>query len=1182
MAASPALLLRHLGRLAGRPTPDAALLDRFLHDRDERAFAALVRRHGPMVFRVCRRVLADPHAADDAFQATFLVLARRARTVRRRTSLAAWLHGVARRVALKARTARARRHRRETPGEDPACADPRPGPLAELTARETLLLLDEELARLPEGQRLPIVLCCLEGLTLDEAAERLGCTRDSVRGRLERGRKRLHERLARRGLTLAAALAVAEVWRGAGLAEEMVGPTVRAALAYAAGQRAGAAGLRAAVTALAEKATPGLSARFAVGAAVMLALALTAAAVVRRDAPASPPDKEAPPPPAVAANKADAPADPLAAGAVLRLGATRLRHGTAVNRLVLSPDGTKVAAFGGGSLSLWDTKTGDRLRQVDLQGTEIASVAWLADGRGIAILQAFDGREMGEKSHDGESQVWEFTNEKVAPKFPPRRGFLTGKPRARPPGDNEVDCCYAVSPDGKTLAAGRDGHLDRERAITLRPLKTGVAVGELPEPKELARQAGNCKLLLFTPDGKRLVAFRQAKEGDEATVVVWDLAAGKETARFKASLPPETPGVRGHRPAAVSDTTLALGVADGGASLWDLATGKKRALDTDHVAKERSKYAGTNVEWQFTGTVAVAFAPDGKTLATAGRDGVVKLWDVTSCRYLRSLERHYSWPEALAWSRDGRIVVSASRDGVIRLWDAATGKDICPQPGHHQGVFRAVLSPDGKTAVTASWDHTVRWWDTATGRELRVVPGAVNDVAVSPDGRTVFASGDDKRLRTWDLATGRETTPAVLPDGLRAGLLAFTPDGRRLVTASGPRVTVLDWPGMKVRHSFDVPKPDKQTVESECQELAVSPDGRRLVTVAERSGWRRENGPRDGASVVGVVDVWDLGTGRRVCRLAEWKDIMRSLTAATFTADGRVVLTPGKGTVPAQGGRPEQSFEGEVALLDPETPRWLRSFTSSGRQYTMATVVSPDGRTLYVSFDTCEVVAFEVATGQPRRNLYGHGGFVGSLAMTPDGRRLIAGCNDASAYLWDATPAGAAKPRKEPLTAAGADELWAALAGLEAQPAYAAMADMGAAPDRAVVLVRRELKPVPVLPTDAELDRAFADLDSEDFATREKASRRLAEWGELAVPGVRKRLDKTESAEVRRRALDFLSQFDPATLKPDRLRQLRAVELLEGIGTPAARDLLSELAKGAAEAPLTRDATAALERLRRR
>jgi hypothetical protein len=322
--------------------------------------------------------------------------------------------------------------------------------------------------------------------------------------------------------------------------------------------------------------------------------------------------------------------------------------------------------------------------------------------------------------------------------------------------------------------------------------------------------------------------------------------------------------------------------------------------------------------------------------------------------------------------------------------------------------------------------------------------------------------------------------------------------------------------------------------------------------------------------------VWDLDTGNRVCRLAEVRDASISYTTATFTADGRVVLAPGRGTVPAQNGRPEQPFQGEVALLDPQTPRWLRSFASSGHQYIMATVVSPDGRTLYVSFDNCEVMGFEVATGQPRRAFSGHGHWVGSLAMAPDGRRLLASSYDASAWLWDATPAGFAEPRKEPLTAAGADELWAALAGLEAQPAYAAMADLAAAPDRAVALLRRELNPAPAAPTDAELDRAFADLDSDDFATREKASRRLAEWGEWAVPGVRERLAKTASEEVRKRALDFLGRFEP-----ERLRQLRAVELLEGIATPAARDLLSELAMGAAEAPLTREAAAALERLRR-
>jgi WD40 repeat protein len=546
---------------------------------------------------------------------------------------------------------------------------------------------------------------------------------------------------------------------------------------------------------------------------------------------------------------------------------------------------------------------------------------------------------------------------------------------------------------------------------------------------------------------------------------------------------------------------------------------------------------------------------------------------------------------------------------VIRLWDAATGKDLCPHPGHHGGVFRTVLSPDGKTAVTAGWDRTVRWWDTATGRELCVVAGFVNEVAVSPDSRTVLASVPEGRLRTWDLATGRETTPADLPHGLKFGALAFTPDGRRLVTASGPHVTVLDWPRMKVRRSFDLPKPDKQPKEYECLRLAVSPDGSWLVTVAERSGWRSESSP---APAGGVADLWDLGTGQRIRRLAEWLKLnwnFQPATMAAFTADGQVVLAPGTGTIPAQGGRPEQpspglpggqgdpaiyrgggllllhkqqASQGWAALLDPTAPRWLRSFgAGEWHYYTAAIALSPDGRTLYLSYDTPGIVAFEVATGKVRRTLNGHAGCVRSLAMAPDGRRLLSGSDDMFALLWDTTPAGAAKPRKEPLTAAGADELWATLASPEAQPAYAAMADLAAAPDRAVALLRRELKPAPA-PTNDQLDRLFADLDSDDFATREKASRRLAEWGELAVTGVRKRLDKAESEEVRRRAQDFLARFDRPAPSPERLRQMRAVEVLEGIATPAAKELLSKLAKGAAEAPLSREAAAALERLRRR
>src|SRR5205085_3983102 len=122
----------------------------------------------------------------------------------------------------------------------------------------------------------------------------------------------------------------------------------------------------------------------------------------------------------------------------------------------------------------------------------------------------------------------------------------------------------------------------------------------------------------------------------------------------------------------------------------------------------------------------------------------------------------------------------------------------------------------------------------SAGRERRKIdlPGGVHGLAVSPDGRTVLATVHEERLRTWDLATGRETTPAGLPRGLKVGALSFTPDGRRLITASGRHVSVLSWPGMKLVRTIELPKPAKSPGENACQSAAVSPDGRWLVTVA--------------------------------------------------------------------------------------------------------------------------------------------------------------------------------------------------------------------------------------------------------------------------------------------------------------------------------------------------------------
>ncbi len=174
---------------------DVQLLGRFVERRDEPAFAALVARHGPMVLGVCRRLLADPFDVEDAFQATFLVLARRAASLGDGGRLAPWLFGVARRVATRARADLARRRSREVGGVEQLASPPD----RQERGRELGRALVEEIERLPGPLREPILLCCMEGLTYDEAASRLRSTAPAVRGRLARARGRLKDRLARRG-----------------------------------------------------------------------------------------------------------------------------------------------------------------------------------------------------------------------------------------------------------------------------------------------------------------------------------------------------------------------------------------------------------------------------------------------------------------------------------------------------------------------------------------------------------------------------------------------------------------------------------------------------------------------------------------------------------------------------------------------------------------------------------------------------------------------------------------------------------------------------------------------------------------------------------------------------------------------------------------------------------------------
>src|SRR5262245_10104223 len=182
----------------GADTTDAQLVEAFLNRRDESAFTALVQRHGPMVLGVCRQVLRDHAEADDAFQATFLVLARKAGSIRRNQAVSSWLYQVAHRVALRARALEEHRHQRE---RETAVMRPSSA-IAQPLEQDVGPLLHEEVRRLPEKLQAPVVLCYLEGKTAARAAEQLGWRETVVRGRLFQAKSLLRDRLRRRGLAL--------------------------------------------------------------------------------------------------------------------------------------------------------------------------------------------------------------------------------------------------------------------------------------------------------------------------------------------------------------------------------------------------------------------------------------------------------------------------------------------------------------------------------------------------------------------------------------------------------------------------------------------------------------------------------------------------------------------------------------------------------------------------------------------------------------------------------------------------------------------------------------------------------------------------------------------------------------------------------------------------------------------
>ena len=1102
-------VVRHLSAASD----DADLLARYVVAGDQAAFAAVVGRYGGLVLGVARRQLADPGRAEDVFQATFLALARAAGRLRRQTPLANWLYTVALRQARKARARDARRNsaERALPAPSPAADDP----LDAISGRDLLRVIDDELARLPDRYRLPVLLCCVQGLSRDEAAARLGWEPGSVKGRLERGRRVLAERLTARGLAPAALVAP--------LAMVAVPPGLAARTLVLAGAP-WAKTVPASVAALAAAAKP---VRFLPAAAVVCGLAAAgfggwAVVPTPNDPPPAAAGKPADPPPAAPPAVA-VPGDPLPAGAVVRFGTSRYRHGTRIASLGVSRDGRFAVASSGGHVN-------GATRGYDL-----------SDGRAVFTL----GRPRLE-FRDPEAVTVSPDGKTVAVKLSSKIGLYDAATGAevrvialKDTGGGTLTEWITYSPDGKYLALTQG----ESHGVVLVDVEKGEVARTFPHTNVVYACA-------FSRDGTRMAAGGYDQEGGNYVGRLWDVATGKPLGTFSN-------GGNAIRSLAWSpDGKTLAGAGDGGiARLWDASTGAQlRALPKDG---DRTR--------------AAAFSPDGRLLAIGG--DAVRVYDPATGTPRYRVERKASH---IQFSADGEVLIAAV-GGTIARWDAKLGLPLELTAGADSPIDQLAVAYGGKVLITRGQDGDAHVWEAATGRHEKRLPVAwQHGMAVSPDGRYVVWAAEDERIKYKDarhpnaIHTGHRLAVYDREGGLRtergpgfegdAFFITFAPDGKTLTgLGRDGTVWVLDFETGKVLRSFRAVGEDQKDQSWVAWHAALSPDGKTLgVSYQPRQRGGFGLGPI-------AVRLWDVATGRD--RFGELEGHRGYVEAVAFSPDGRFLVTGDRGGFFNAQGEPQDIhlFVWEVAT-GKRVPR-LEAGLPGGA---VAAAFSPDGRTLATADPDGTIRLWEVASWSHRATFKGHRDRVNALTFGPDGR-LYSGGNDTTALAWDVRPAKG--------TAGALDEAWKALAVTDAKAAFAAMGRLAGSPAEAVALIGEKLKPA-TQPDLAVLAKLIADLGSDDFAVRERAQKELEAVGKGATGPLAEAARKGVSAEARKRAALIISKAEAEGASPDELRAARAVEVLERVGTPAARELLTKLATGDPGAVLTREAAAAAKRMK--
>jgi RNA polymerase sigma factor (sigma-70 family) len=1054
-------LVTQCRELCAPTTSDFELLSRFAHRHDADAFAQLVHRHAASVWAVCRRLLVSEADREDALQATFLALVRQAAHLDRRAPLGCWLHTTAWRIARKAQVLAQRLAARALPADHPAGTDP----LGEVSSRELLRLVDEEIERLPQRLRAPLVLCCLEGRTRDEAAQAIGCSVPVVKSRLERARCLLRQRLQRRGIALPTAFLVL------GLGAGSVGAALEAKVLGAALR-----GAPASVAALAAAASAGRGTLF-VTALSLVGICLFGVAafglVREKSAPEAPETPETVQ--LEAARKGDernvrkdAIGDPLPEAALLRLGTKRFCHPNSAAGLALSPDAKTVVTLGWEGLYAWDTATGAERWHAgpgELQRDLNPAVG--------AHRLAFcpDSTRCISLGRGPDFKLWDVAT-----------GKATTVPVVVAGGTLRMPCdSLDLSPDGNTLALGSEDGLylcDLTGKVSARIHSNPVGPRDPNKDRLLAWR--NFTYGRFAPDGKTL-AVVSSETPD--VVRICKTNDGSEQSRVQLG--------KRYLDSAFSPDGRLIAVAerDDTVRVYELRTGKRL-----HAWPVAIKGANENYIFQ------VVFAPDGKTVAASSSDNLIRIWDLASGAEAVQLKGHRWYPWGLAFTSDSKTLYSTGWDGDVRRWDPTSRKQI-PLPVGIRGSAVVAAAPDGKGVVYVDGDRNLRFVDTRDGRELRVLAlrgMAADQLLFAPDGRRLAVggtSGTNVVTCLLDVGTGKVTWRRDWAKGRdpHAGVtdLAFTTDGRRLAAMVYRQGQARIW---------DLRETDKAVVlkHSEGYGLSFSPDGKTLAT----AGWDK--------------------------RLRFWDPTSGALKKEHLITPAKQHVPGGPDEQDTRLFSVAYSPDGtRIAGADLDGRLWQWDADSLAVQFVIHTDdifryncmrYSPDGLWLATGGASGSVKLWDAMTGQLVWNRGAHAGDLYTLSFGAGSRRLLSGATDGLGYLWDLRP--------KDLPAKKLDDLYADLVGADGPNAYRAFWALLDQPDAAVPLLSERGRQMQVKVRADQIEQWIAALDSSDFATREAATKDLGRHLLAAGPVLHAALANQPTLEQRRRIENLLQQHD--------------------------------------------------------